>query len=293
MAEVYGTGRRGNCMMELWYRLVELMPFEWTGYTFMKNALLAIILISPVFGILGTMIVNNRMAYFSDALGHGAFTGVAIGGLMGMVQPVWSAVAFSIIFSIGIALIKHRSKMASDTIIGVFSSTAIALGVFIQTSGGKSFSKAMTYMVGDILSITPREILMLAVVTAFIVILWFFIFNKLLIVSVNPSLAGSRGIHTFINELIFSVLIAVIVTISMSWIGLLVINSFLVLPAAASRNMAKNQRQYHLMTVSISLFSGISGLLFSYYMETATGATIVMITAVIFFASFVIRRKFD
>lgn len=280
-------------MMELWYRLVELMPFEWTGYTFMKNALLAIILISPVFGILGTMIVNNRMAYFSDALGHGAFTGVAIGGLMGMVQPVWSAVVFSIIFSVGIALINHKSKMARDTIIGVFSSTAIALGIFIQTSGGKSFSKAMTYMVGDILSITPREILTLAIVTAVIVILWVFVFNKLLIVSVNPSLAGSRGIHTFLSELIFSMLIAVVVTISMSWIGLLVINSFLVLPAAAARNVAKNQRQYHLMTVTISLFSGISGLLFSYYMETATGATIVMISAVIFFASFVIRRKFD
>lgn len=280
-------------MMDIWYRLVEFMPFEWTGYAFMKNALLAIILISPVFGILGTMIVNNRMAYFSDALGHGAFTGVAIGGIMGMVQPVWSAVVFSILFSVGIALINHRSKISSDTIIGVFSSTAIALGIFIQTSGGRSFTKAMTYMVGDILSITPREILMLAVVTAVIVILWIFVFNKLMIVSVNPSLAGSRGIHTFLNELIFSIIIAVVVTISMSWIGLLVINSFLVLPAAAARNIARNQRQYHLMTIIISLFSGVSGLLFSYYMETATGATIVLISAVIFFVSFVIKRKFD
>ena len=279
--------------MELWYRLVGLMTFDWTQHDFMKNALLAIILISPVFGILGTMIVNNRMAFFSDALGHGAFTGVAIGSIMGLVQPVWSAVIFSIAFSIGIASIKYKSKMASDTVIGVFSATAIALGIFIQTSGGRSFAKAMTYLVGDLLSILPQEIFMLLIVLVSIVLLWFFIFNKLLVVSVNTSLAGSRGIHTFWNELVFSMVIAVIVTLSMSWIGLLVINSFLVLPAAAARNIARNQRQYHLLAIAISIFSGIAGLIISYYIETATGATIVLVCAVIFFATFIARKRFD
>ncbi len=279
--------------MDIWYKIIELLPFEWTGHAFMKNALLAVILISPVFGILGTMIVNNRMAFFSDALGHGAFTGVAIGGIMGLVQPLWSAVIFSILFSIGIAVIKHKSRMASDTVIGVFSSTAIALGIFIQTSGGKSFGKAMTYLVGDILSILPSEIFLLWIVLAFIAVLWIVIFNKLMVVSVNPSLAGSRGIHTFWNELIFSIVIAVVVTVSMSWIGLLVINSFLVLPAAAARNIAKNQRQYHVWAIVISVLSGISGLIASYYIETASGATIVLISAIIFFATFIYRKRFD
>jgi len=282
--------------MELWYNLVELLPFEWAKpdqMMFMKNALLAIILISPVFAILGTMVVNNKMAYFSDALGHGAFTGVAIGGLMGLTQPLWSAILFSVLFSVGIAIVKNKSKMSSDTVIGVFASSAMALGIFIQTSGGRSFAKAMTYFVGDILSIQPTEILMLIVVFVTIIVLWLFVFNKLLVVSINPSLAGSRGIHTFWNELIFSMVIAVVVTISMSWIGLLVINSFLVLPAASARNIAKNQRQYHLATVSISLFSGVSGLILSYYIETATGATIVLISALIFFITFFLRKRFD
>jgi len=279
--------------MDIWYSIIEMLPFEWTGHTFMKNALLAIILISPVFGILGTMVVNNRMAFFSDALGHGAFTGVAIGSIMGLVQPLWSAVIFSVVFSIGIAVIKHRSRMASDTVIGVFSSTAVALGIFIQTSGGKSFGKAMTYLIGDILSILPSEILLAFLLLVFITVLWIVIFNKLMVVSVNPSLAGSRGIHTFWNELIFSMVIAVVVTVSMSWIGLMVINSFLVLPAAAARNIAKNQRQYHLLTIVISVVSGISGLIASYYIETASGATIVLIAAVIFFATFIYRKRFD
>lgn len=279
--------------MDLWYRMIGSLPFTWTQHTFMMNALLAIILISPVFGILGTMIVNNKMAFFSDALGHGAFTGVAIGGMMGLIQPLWSAVVFSIIFSIGITVIKYKSRMASDTVIGVFSSTAIALGIFIQTSGGRSFAKAMTYLVGDILSILPIELLMLVIMLISIVVLWFFIFNKLLVVSVNSSLAGSRGILVFRNELILSIVIAVVVTVSISWIGLLVINSFLVLPAAAARNITKNQRQYHLATISISTFSGIVGLMLSYYIETATGATIVLVSAAIFFTTFILRRKFN
>ncbi|MCX7772412.1 MAG: metal ABC transporter permease [Clostridia bacterium] len=281
--------------MSWWYDFLSIFPFEWAKQgqmIFMKNALLAIILLTPIFALLGTMIVNNRMAFFSDALGHGAFTGVAIGGLMGFVQPLGSAIVFSLVFAFLIALIKYRSKMASDTVIGVFSSTAIALGIFLATLGGKSFTKLNTYLVGDILSITPTEIGFLFLVLAVVLLFWLLIFNKLLLVSVNPSLAGSRGIHTFWYEVIFSCAVAVIVTVSMSWIGLLVINSFLVLPAAAARNIARNQRQYHLLTLLFSLFSGISGLVLSYSIETATGSTIVMISALIFFITFSVRKKF-
>ncbi len=278
--------------MDIIYSWLRLLPFAWAEYDFMLNALLAIVLLAPVFAILGTMIVNNRMAFFSDALGHGAFTGVAIGGVLGLVEPLWSAVIFSLIFSVGIALIKHKSSMASDTVIGVFSSTAIALGIFIQTAGGRSFAKALTYLVGDILSILPREIFFLALLLFFIILLWAFVFNKLLVTSINPSLAGSRGIHTFCNEMLFSMIIAVVVTIAMSWIGLLVINAFLVLPAAAARNISKNQRQYHFFTIVISCFAGVTGLLSSFYLETATGATIVLVAAVIFFFTFLIRKKF-
>ncbi len=281
--------------MTWWYKLLEVLPFEWAQegqMLFMKNALLAVMLMTPIFAILGTMIVNNNMAFFSDALGHGAFTGVAIGGILGFVKPIGSAVLFSLIFAFLIALIKYRSKMASDTVIGVFSSTAIALGIFLATLGGNSFAKLNTYLIGDILSITPKEIGLLLVVLILVLVFWLFVFNRLLIVSVNPSLAGSRGIHTFWYEVIFSSAVAVIVTVSMSWIGLLVINSFLVLPAAAARNIARNQRQYHFLAVFFSLLSGVTGLVLSYYIETASGSTIVLISSIIFFATYFLRKKF-
>lgn len=182
--------------------------------------------------------------------------------------------------------------MASDTIIGVFSSSAIALGIFLATLGGKSFSKLNSYLIGDILSITPKEISFLAIVLVIVFVFWLFVFNRLLLVSINPSLAGSRGIRTFWYEVVFSCVVAVIVTVSMSWIGLLVINSFLVLPAAAARNIARNQRQYHFLSVMFSLFSGIAGLILSYSFETATGSTIVLISSIIFFFTYILRKKF-
>jgi len=280
--------------MELWYNLVDLLPFEWAEpgkMLFMKNALLAIILLAPIFGTLGTMIVNNQMAFFSDALGHGAFTGIVIGGLAGFLQPMWSAVAFSLVFSVGISVVHHKTRMSSDTIIGVFSSFAVAAGIFLATLGGKSFAKLNSYLVGSILSITPQEIVIIAVILVVVLIYWYFFFNRLLFASINPVLARSRGVRTFWLETLFSMAIAVMVTVSMSWIGLLVINSFLVLPAAAARNIARNQRQYHLIAVAISLFSGVSGLIASYYTETASGATIVIITAVIFLLTLFARRR--
>ncbi len=280
--------------MELWYNLVDLLPFEWAvpgKMLFMKNALLAVLLLAPIFGMLGTMIVNRQMAFFSDALGHGAFTGIVIGGLAGFLQPLWSAIAFSIVFSVGISVVHHKTRMSSDTIIGVFSSIAVAAGIFLATAGGKSFARLNSYLVGSILSITPSEIAVIAIILVVVLLYWLLFFNRLLFASINQVLARSRGVPTFWLETLFSVAIAVLVTVSMSWIGLLVINSFLVLPAAAARNVARNQRQYHMIAVSISLISGVSGLIVSYYTETASGATIVLITAATFLATLFMRRR--
>lgn len=279
-------------MLDWWYHLVNLiLPFQWMGHIFMKNALLAVLLVTPLFGLLGTMVVSNRMAFFSDSLGHGAFTGIAIGVLMGGIKPLTALVGFSIIFSIIITVIKNRSGVSTDTVIGVFSSTAIALGLMIMSRGG-SFTKFSSYLIGDLLSITPIEIGMLFCTFIGIILLWLVIFNKILIISINPSLAASRGINTLLIEILFSSALAVVVAISIQWVGLLIINSMLVLPAAAARNVTINVRQYHLVSVSFAIFAGVTGLILSYYWNTATGATIILIAAMLFFSTFTIRNRF-
>ena len=118
-------------MLQLWYDIVGfLLPIEWADHNFMKNSLHAVILITPLFGLLGTMVVSNRMAFFSDSIGHGAFTGVALGALFGGLQPMLGAVLFSVVFAVVITVIRHKSRTSTDTIIGVFSSTAVAWGLY-------------------------------------------------------------------------------------------------------------------------------------------------------------------
>jgi zinc transport system permease protein len=278
-------------MIYYWYDLIDtVLPFQWLEHQFMKNALLGIILVTPLFGILGTMIISNRMAFFSDSLGHGAFTGIALGVMFGGFEPVVGATIFSVIFAIFITLIKNRSNTSTDTIIGVFSSTVVALGLVIMSYGG-SFNKFSSYLIGDLLSITPFEIRLLFFVLIGIIILWVFIFNKLLIISINQSFAKSKGVNAFLFETLFTSIIAAVVTITIQWIGLLIINSLLILPAAAARNITNNVRQYHTVSVLIAVFSGITGLLISYYFNTASGATIVLICSLLFFITFSSRNR--
>jgi zinc transport system permease protein len=188
-------------------------------------------------------------------------------------------------------VIKNKSRASTDTIIGVFSSTAVAVGLVIMSSGG-SFSRYSSYLVGDLLSIAPFEILMLFIAFLAVLLLWLLIFNKVLLISINQSLAASRGVNTLLVEILFTSAIAVVVTITIQWVGLLIINSLLVLPAAAARNVTGNVRQYHAVSVGVSIFSGISGLIASYYWNTATGATIVLIASAVFFLLFLLRKRF-
>ena len=140
--------------MEIMYALLEkLFPFSWVEFTFMKNAFVAILLIAPLFGLVGTMIVNNKMSFFSDAMGHCALTGIALGILLGVDNYVISMIGFSILFALGISNIIESKISSSDTIIGVFSSAGIALGIVILSAKG-GFSKYSGYLIGDILSIS-------------------------------------------------------------------------------------------------------------------------------------------
>ena len=181
--------------MEIIYNLLEILfPFSWVEFTFMKNAFLAIILIAPLFGLVWTMIVNNKMSFFSDAMGHCALTGIAIGVMLGVDNIAISLLGFAVLFSLGISSIIESKISSSDTIIGVFSSMGIALGVVILSAHG-GFAKYSGYLIGDILSITPKEILYLAIALLVVILVWSISFNKLMIASLNSDMAKSKQIN--------------------------------------------------------------------------------------------------
>lgn len=276
--------------MSLWYAICDALPLNILHWDFMKNALLAVLLMTPLFGLMSTMIVTGKMSFFSDALGHSAFTGIAIGAIFGIASPTWVAVVFSAFFALLFSYVRHHSNQAADTLIGVFSSTAVALGIFIATFNGNSFTKYNKYLIGDILSVTPGEIGMLGLILLAVVVFWVLFSNKMTLSSIHPQLASSRGISVGITQSVFTTAIAVVVTLAISWVGLLILNSLLVLPGATSRNVAKNLKQYHLFSVIIAVTSGIAGLVLSYFLGVSAGASISLVMALFFVISFLFRK---
>lgn len=273
------------------YNILEtVLPFSFMQYDFMKNAFLAILVIGPLFGIIGTMIVENKMSFFSDALGHSALAGIAIGTLIGISNYSVSMIIFGIVFAILLNYIKNKKTASTDTIISVFSSFAVAVGLIILSKVG-GISKYTEYLVGDILSVTLNEVLMLFGILIITFVVWIKLCNMLVLTSTNQTLAKSRGVNVRVIENVFGILIAVIVMLTVKWVGILLINALLILPAASSRNISSNIREYTLYSVLISLVSGLFGLVISYMFSFATGPTIVVISAIIYFVIFIFRKK--
>ena len=277
--------------MSLWYAFCDLLPLEMLHWDFMKNAMLAMLLMAPLFGLMSTMIVTGRMSFFSDALGHSAFTGIAIGCICGLAAPTWAAVGFSLAFALLFSWVRSRSNQAADTLIGVFSSTAVALGIFIATLGGGSFTKYNQYLIGDVLSVTPGQIGALAVVLATVLVFWILYANRLSLTAIHPQLASSRGIPVGLAQTLFICVIAVVVTLCISSVGLLILNSLLVLPAAAARNVARNLKQYHLLSVLFALGAGVGGLTVSYCLGCSAGAAVSLLLALLFAVTFCFRKR--
>lgn len=268
--------------------LLSNLPFEWARYEFMRNALVAVVLVSPLFAVMGTLVVNNRMAFFSDAIGHASLTGLGLGVLLGLADPLLALVAFAMILGFGILILHRFTRSSMDTLISLCMSFSIALGVVLLSRGG-NFNRFSRYLIGDLLSITPREIGWLCVTVLVVGGVLLVFYNKILLIGINESLARSRGLNAWWIQALFVASIVMVVTMNLSWVGILIINSLLILPAAAARNLAGNTRQYAALAVAIALCSGLCGLLVSYYADTASGATIVLVAMGFYFFTLAIK----
>ncbi len=270
-----------NHLLTAWHQAVAALPFAWTDYEFMRTALLGIIIVSPLFALVGTMVINNRMAFFSDVLGHSALAGVAIGVLAGLAEPLWAMVGFAALMALSFNLMKLWTGTSSDTLLGVLFSATVSFGIVVLSRNG-GFNRFTSYLIGDVLAVTPAHILVLALFFLVVVGFWLLFGNRLVLVSLNPVLAQSRGISSFIMETFFSLLLAMLVTLSIRMVGIIIISALLVLPAAGARNLTHTMCSYSVLAVGISLFSGIAGLIASYYLGTASGATIVLVASGIY-----------
>ena len=149
--------------MTAWVALIDRLPFEWAHFAFMQHALLAVLLVSPLFALLGCLVISNQMAFFSEAVGHAALTGIAIGVVLGVADPTWSMMAFAVLLALSVSFLRRRSSVSPDTLIGLVMAFSVALGVVLLSRGG-GFAKYSVFLIGDLLTITPAEIGRLALI---------------------------------------------------------------------------------------------------------------------------------
>ncbi|MDD4066564.1 MAG: metal ABC transporter permease [Clostridia bacterium] len=251
-------------------------------YEFMQNAMILILIISPLFGLLSTMVLNNRLAYFSDALGHSAYLGIGIGLLLGIAtNNVLPVVIFSVLFAVLLVIIKRRYGEAPDTVIGIIASISVAVGIIILTGFG-GLQKFSQLLVGDILLVAQNQLLPLAILAIILIIIFLLIYKKLVLISVDESLAKSKNISPVLYEIIFTSMVAITVAMSINIVGILLVSALFILPGAISKMISKNMKQYIIISTISCIILSVIGLIVSYYFSIPTGASIVVCLGIVY-----------
>lgn len=262
---------------------------EILNYPFLIRALIAGSITGLVLSLLGIFVVLRRMAFFGDAVGHFAFTGIALGFLLA-IDPILSAVIFSITLALGIGFIEGRRKLASDTVIGVFFSGSAALGILIIGMLKGYRSDLFQYLFGDILSISNSDIVISlilgVIVTALTIIFW----KQLMQITFNKDLAKINAVPVNLFDYLLFILLAAATALSIKIIGIILVTALLVIPAASAQNLSYSFREMILFSVLFGLLSIIIGMILSYYLNAATGSTIVLTSIVIFVLSLIFKR---
>ncbi|MGF1579329.1 MAG: metal ABC transporter permease [Gemmataceae bacterium] len=279
------------------------------------EAALALILVGIISGLVGSLVVGNRMAFFSDALAHCAFAGVGLGIFLGLVTGAssdsetirWSLTPIMVVFGtcmgLSIAYVLDKTSQANDTVIGVFFAGAIGLGaIFLKAGRARAYIPPEDFLFGDLVTLGPHdilELLLLACGTAFVLI---FLYNSLVFASFNPSLARSRGVPVRTLKYIFIVILALVVNVCLKVVGVLLINAMLIVPAAAAANVARNVRQLMMLSIVLAVTVGLAGQWLAWEIGQRTAAagqrldlgetgTIVLLAVGCYFLSIFLGRS--
>jgi zinc transport system permease protein len=284
------------------------------SFTFNLQGLLAVFLVSLVSGAVGSLVVGNRMAFFSDALAHCAFAGVGLGLLMGLLAGATTTrefndwvlpimLGFGVLVGILIALVREKTALASDTVIGVFFAGAIGFGALVLTAlSRRSYFHPENFLFGEPVIVTALELILLFVLTLVTAGMLAWMYNDMVFTSFNSSLARSRRIPVRLYRYLFIILLAGIVNMCLKIVGALLINALLIVPAATAANVCRNMRQLFWVTISLCVVSGVGGMLLQWElampdpagageMRFGTSGIIVVCSVILFFLSMLVGPR--
>lgn len=250
-------------LLQRWSQL-GFMP-DSLKYAFVANSVISILIIGPVLGALGTMVVSKRLAFFSNAVGHAALTGVAIGILLGepVTAPYTSLFGFCILFAIYMNFTRNHTGMSQDTLIGIFLATSLAVGSSLLLFVTRTINTHIldTIMFGSILTVNDKDLSVLFVIALISIVSGLFYFNRMVLVSFNPVLAEVRGIRSKLMDYLFILMITLVTVASVKIIGAVLVEALLLIPAAAAKNVSRSLKWFVIFSVVFSTVSGIIGIL--------------------------------
>ncbi|PEN14676.1 manganese transporter [Longibacter salinarum] len=255
---------------------------------FMQRAMIASVLIGALASYFGVFVVQRRLSFLGVGLSHAAFGGVALGLLL-QVDPMWVALPFTVVVALGINVVTQRGDIAGDTAIGIFFAVAIALGVVFLALTPRYTSDAFAYLFGSILAVQTSDVWLVAIVAATTLLLlpmW----GRWAYASFDRDLAQAGRVPVQRDDLLLSVLLAVTIVASVKIAGIILIAAFLVIPAATARLLASRFRTMTAVSVGIGSLTAAIGLVLSYVLDVPSGATIVLVQAMLFFGAFIANR---
>lgn len=253
-------------------------------------ALLAGLGVAVITGPLGTHIVWRRMAYFGDTLAHSALLGVAL-ALCLSINTMVSVITVCLILALTLVALQHQKSIASDTLLGILSHTALALGLVAISLMPNIKVDLLSLLFGDLLTVNSQDVITIYIISLLAALLLIKLWNPLLAITIHEELAQVDGINVTAVRTAFMLIIALEIAVAMKVVGVLLITALLVIPAATARRLATTPEQMALFASLIGCLAVILGLTSSWFADTPVGPSIVLAASILFLISLVKRQS--
>ena len=264
-----------------------LAPFQ---YEYMQRAFIAALVVGTLCSTIGTYVVLRKLSFIGDGIAHASFAGIVVAYLRGLDYYV-GALIVAIVTALGIGFVNRRGRVSLDTAIGVLFTGAFALGVFLMSRVPHYNIDLQSFLFGNILGVSREDLWLILGLALVVVVSLALLYRALLYTTFDPVVAQASGIHAGFVDYALLVLLAITIVISLEAVGIVLVAALLVTPAATAFQLTRRFTRMLVLSGAIGAFCAVAGLYASYYLQSASGATIVLLATILFFIAMAVGRR--
>jgi ABC-type Mn2+/Zn2+ transport system permease subunit len=264
-----------------------LAPFQ---YTYMQRAFVAALVVGTLCSTIGTYVVLRKLSFIGDGIAHASFAGIVVAYLRGLDYYVGATIV-AVVTALGIGFVNRRGKVSLDTAIGVMFTGAFALGVFLMSRVPHYNVDLESFLFGNILAVSSTDLWIILALSFVVVAAIVVLYRALLYTSFDPVVAQASGIRVGFVDYALLVLLALTIIVSLESVGIVLVAALLVTPAATAYQLTRRFAPMLALSAVIGAFCAVAGLYISYYLQAASGATIVLLATILFFAAMLFARR--